>query len=268
MSRTRDHYDEYYSPTSPVGKVRAERAKYLIGVSDTQRYAWERAEDLDPSNGTVVDPAHEDEGAQLLLAYYEAVLRDRHLRVVMVIAFLGGGGGIGILLGWLASSPVITLSGICLATFFSYLTLTGQLTIRSKARATKIAFKSSGYFRDRTILDAYLITTQSAAAVWEATDLEQRRRAADHEANHLRGHLLLTHHREADLAQLQNREQELRRRIVDMLDPQRSDDLYLSDEHAAFAARNGLGSLTPEGGTQTIGSDKGDQPVDLDRSGL
>lgn len=135
MSRISDHYDEYYSPTSPVGKMRAERAKYLIGVSDSQRYAWERAEDLDPSNGTIVDPAHEAEGAQLLLDYYEAVRRDRFRRVVMVIAFLGGGGGIGVLLGWLASAPMITFSGICLAAFLSYLTLTGQLTIRSKNKS-------------------------------------------------------------------------------------------------------------------------------------
>lgn len=255
MSRTSNHHDPYYSPTSPVGRVRAERLTY-IAPQPTAGNGWERTEPFDPSNGTVVNPTHETEGAQLLLDYYEAVRFDRHVYWLSIAAGLFGLGGLGVLIGWLASNTLVTVTGIGAGVFIAYALLTGSITLPKKAGAAKKALTSSGYFRDRSVLDGYLITTHSSAVIWEAIDLEERRRAVDYEAVRLRAHLHLTEHRQAELLQLQQQEQELRRRIVDMLD-QRPDTSHLSDEmRDAFYSRHQLGRLSPES-TQTLWDDEG-----------
>lgn len=253
MTRTINHHDPYYSPASPVGRVRADRLKYLA-PQPAAGNAWERTETFDPSSGTVVDPAHELEGAQLLLDYYEAVRRDRHVYWLSVVAGPIGVGGLGVLIGWLASNVLFTVTGIGAGLFLAYALLTGSITLPGKAGAAKKALTMSLYFRDRSVLDGYLITTRSPAVIWEAIALEQRRRAVDYEAVSLSAHLHLTEHRQTEITQLQQQEQELRRRIVDMLDPrpdttwsvrsrvttaeeakayvgaQRSDTAHLSDE--------------------------------------
>lgn len=255
MTRTSNHHDPYYSPSSPVGRVRAERLKYLA-PQPAAGNAWERTETFDPSNGTVVDPAHDAEGALLLLDYYEAVRRDRHIYWLSFAAALFGFGGLGVLIGWLTSDVMFTIIGIGGGLFIAYALLTRSITLPGKAGAAKEALTSSGHFRDRSLLDGYLITTHSSAVIWEAIDLEERRRAVDYEAVRLRAHLHLTERRQAEILQLQQQEQELRRRIVDMLD-QRPDTSHLSDEmRDNFGTRVGLGRLSTES-TQTMWGDEG-----------
>lgn len=257
MTRTSNHHDPYYSPTSPVGRVRAERLKYLA-PQPAAGNAWERTESFDPSNGTVVDPAHEPEGALLLLDYYEAVRRDRHVYWLSIVAGSFGFGGLGILIGSLTSDVMFTIIGIGIGLFIAYALLTGSITLPGKAGAAKEALMSSGYFRDRSVLDGYLITTHSPAVIWEAIGLEERRRAVDYEAVHLSAHLHLTEHRQTEITQLQQQEQELRRRIVDMLD-HRPDTTHLSDEmRDNFGAHITLGPLSPNS-VQTIWGEGGEQ---------
>lgn len=259
MSRTSYHHDPYYSPTSTVGQLRADRLKYLLGSTDTDRNPWERAEKIDPTAETVVDPDHEDEGALLLLDYYEAVRRDRHVRQLSLVSAFLGIGGLGVLIAWLTSNYLIGAAGLCLAMFVGYMFLTGSITLPGKAGAAKEALESSGYFRDISMLDGYLITTPSPAAVWEAIDLEERRRAVDYEAVRLSAHTHLTEHRQTEITQLQQQEQELRRLIVDMLDPQRPDSTNLSDEtRAAFHSRRPFAPLSTES-TQMMWSEGGEQ---------
>lgn len=243
MSRTSNHYDPYYSATSPVGMVRAERPKYL-GTDYRSREQWERTEGEDPSSATVVDPAHQAEAAQLLLGYYEAVRRDRIIRQVSIPVALFGIGGIGYLLGWLLNNTLVTVTGLALGAFIAYTILNGWSPLPQKAPAAKRALESSNYFRDRSILDGYLITTHDQAVIWEAADLEQRRQVVDYEAERLGEHAHLSEHRKAEITDLQEEEQQLRRRIVDMLDPQQPDTRHLSDEaRAAFAARAVRGTM-------------------------
>lgn len=255
MSRTSKHHDPYYSPTSPVGRVRADRLKYLA-PQPAAANAWDRTETFDPSSGTVVNPTHETEGAQLLLDYYEAVRRDRHIYWLSIVAGLFGLGGLGILIGWLASNPLVTVTGIGAGLLLAYALVTGSITLPGKAGAAKKALTSSGYFRDRSVLDGYLITTRSAAVIWEAIDLEERRRAVDYEAVRLRAHLHLTEHRQTEITQLQQQELELRQRIVVMLD-QHPDTSHLSDEiRDNFGTHVNFGRLSPES-TQMIWGDEG-----------
>ena len=253
MNRTSNHYDPYYSPTSPVGRVRAARPKYL-GTDFRTREQWERTEGEDPSSRKVVDPAHEEEAAQLLRSYYEAVRRDRIIGKVSILASFFGLSGIGILCGWLFSNLMFTVTGIAFGVFIAYQILNGWNPFVEKAPAAKRELKASKYFRDRSVLDGYLITTHNQAVVWEAVGLEQRRRTVDLEAVRLGSHLHLPEHRKTEIADLQRQEQELRQRIVDMLDPE-PDTRHLSDEaRAAVAARAVRGLMVyprwDEGGEQ------------------
>lgn len=251
MSRTNPHHDPYYPPTSSVGMVRAERPKYL-GVDARSRFHWAETESRDPSSATMVDPDHEAEGAQLLLDYYEAVRFDRALWQASVSVAFFGFGSLGVLCGWLFSNYTFTLIGIAVGIVTAYAFLTGFFTLSERARDAMRAFHASEYFRDRRPLDGYLITTPDQREVWEALGLEWCRAAIDDAAGRLRAHLHLSEHRNAEIIQLQQQEQELRRRIVDMLDPQRPDTTHhLSDElRAAFYSRHQLRRLSPEGGKQ------------------
>lgn len=218
------NYDPCYSPASPVGKVRALRVKYLLAFPDQPR----RAEQLDPSENTLVDPEHEYDGAQQLLDYYEAVRHDRRVRwVAIAIAFLGV-GGVSVLVGWLTSSLLVCTGGVAVGIIVAYWIGNGDITLPVRAGAALSALKTSGYFRERDLLSGYLVTTQDPAVIWEATGLEQRRQYVDHEAARLRAHSYLPAHRETEIAALQAQEQELRRRIVDVLDP-KSPDGHPSD---------------------------------------
>lgn len=212
-----EHDDPYYSPTSPVGRVRAERPKYL-GTDFRTRERWEKTEGEDPSSHTVVDPAYEEEAAQLLRSYYEAVRRDRILGKVSILASFFGLSGIGFLCGWLFSNVIFTVTGIGFGVFIAYQILNGWNPFVEKAPAAKRELESSMHFRDRSVLN-YLITTHDHAVIWEAIDLEKRRQMVDNGAVRLGAHPHLSEHRKAELTELQEQEQQLRRRIVDMLDP-------------------------------------------------
>lgn len=237
QSYRQDLYDPYYSPTSPVGLVRAERVKYLFGFSIPPRGQWEHAEQIDPSQDTLVDPQHEAEGAQQLLDYYEAVRHDRRVRrVAIAIAFLGI-GGVSALVGWLLSNLMVGTFGVVVGICIAYWILVGEITLPGKAGAALSELKESGHFRERGLLSGYLVTTHDPAVTWEAAGLEQRRQHVENAATRLRGHSHLPAHREAEIAQLQNQGQELRRRLVDMLDPQRPDTTD-SSEDELLAATN------------------------------
>lgn len=258
MSRNSNHYDPYYSPTSPVGLVRAERIKYLAGESRT-RSSWDRTENFDPSSGTVVDPAHETEGAQLLLDYYEAVRHDRLVRQASIPAALFGIGGLSALIAWIFSNLLFGVAGVGIGAFIAYAILEGSVALPRRSHAAERALRSSGYFRDRSVLDGYLITTHNPAVIWEAIDLEERRRSVDYEAVRLSSHLHLPQHRQTEITQLQQQEHELRRQIVDMLD-QRPDTAYLSDEtRDNFGARVSFGRLSTESTQMMRGDEGGEQ---------
>ncbi|PRB63336.1 MULTISPECIES: hypothetical protein [unclassified Microbacterium] len=173
MSHAISQYDEHYSPTCPVGMVRARRTSYLAPHPGAGS-AWERYEAADPSSGTVVDPAYEDKAAKLLLDYYEAVRRDRRIYRVALAASVFGLGGLGVLAGWLADNYLISVVGVMLGVITGWLLLTGSITLPEKAATAQRVLASSGLFRDRTVLAGYLITTRSSTAIWEATELEQQ----------------------------------------------------------------------------------------------
>ena len=252
------HYDPYHSPTSPVGMVRADRPKYL-GYDYRSRSRWEATEEKDPSSDMVIDPAHETEAAQLLLAYYEAVRRDRIVcKASLPLAFFGI-GGIGILLGWLLHNIMVGAVGAALGVFIAYLILNGGFPLPMKTGAARRALDRSGYFQDRSILDGYLITTHSQEVIWEAVDLERRRRAVDLLAVRLGSHLHLPEHRKIEITELQHQEQELRRQIVEILDPQRTDTAHLFDEvRDNFGARFNFGRLSAES-TRMMWGEGGEQ---------
>lgn len=260
MSRTSNHYDPYYSPASLVGQVRSDRVKYLLGFNDQPRNRWERTEQIDPSAATVVDLAHEADAAQLLLNYYEAVRRDRNVhRLSIVVAFFGV-GGLGVLLGLLLNDFfIIALLIVGFGVYIAYSLLTESITLPGKAGAAKRALEESEYFRDLTVLNGYLITTHDPGVIWEAINLEKRRQMVDNETVRLRGHLHLPQHRKDEIAQMQPQEQDLRRQIVDMLDPQRPDTTHLSDEmRDSFGVRLPLDSLSPDS-VQTMWGEGGEQ---------
>lgn len=250
MSRTSTHYDPYYSPSSPVGRVRAERTKYLLGFLGEPASPWDAAESLDPSRETVVAPAHEVEAARLLLDYYEAVRRDRRVQLAATLGSFFGVGGLLVLIGWMSGNALIALGGAGAGVFGAYGLLTGIITLPGKAGAAKGALKMSEYFRDRGVLDGYLITARSAEVIWEAAGLEARRRTLDYEVERLRSHPHLPEHRQDEILRLQGQEQELRRTIVDMLDPQ--------TQTPAQPSRVSLGRLSPESTKMLWGDEDGE----------
>lgn len=240
----RHHNDEYYSPTSLIGLVRAERVKYLVGFLDERRRAWELTEKIDPSQNTVVEPGHEAEGAQQLLEYYEAVRRDRRLRLVITAGSFLGIGGLSVLVAWLSSNLLFGVAGVAIGMGVSYWIWIGTIAVPATAGAALSAFETSGYFRDRSPLSGYLVTTSDRHVIWKALDLEQCRRSVDDVGTRLRAHVHLSAQRELEITKLQEQERELRQQIVDMLDPRPSAADSLADEtRAAVAHRIGLGPI-------------------------
>jgi hypothetical protein len=262
MSRTSNHHDQYYSPTSPVGRVRAERVKYLLGLAERGPVAWDQTEKIDPTTATAVDPTHEIEASQLLLDYYQTVRRDRRIRQVAMLVSFFGIGGVSVLIGSMFNNALVALGGAAAGIIGVYGILAGIITLPGTAGAAKHVLKTSGYFRDLGLLGGYLITTRSAAALWEAAGLEEQRQSIDYEAVRLRSHPYLPDHRQAEITRLDAQEQALRQKIVDMLDPQTPSPSYFPGEMSAnFGALISLGRLAPDGVQTMWGSANGEGGV-------
>lgn len=218
--RRREHHDAYYSPTSLVGSVRADRVRYLRGFNDEPQWNWMAGRD--PSENTVADPDHEAEAAQLLFEYYRTVRRDRLVRRLLAVLAFVGFAVPSILLGSLTGNQLIGPIGAAIGLYFAVGIACREFRTPSAAGAAAHALEASGYFRDRSPLSEYRITTADQGAMWQALDLERQRAALEDEVDRRRTFLHLSVKCGRDIVEMKGQERELRRRIIELLDPKPS----------------------------------------------